>query len=104
MQVVNERDTVFVTAVRRNSAESLSAPTTLDWRLSLTDGSTLQDWTVVANPTSEQEVTISSALNAMQDSGAPYEDRVVTFRFNYGYTNAAYDQTVYRVKNMAGVT
>lgn len=104
MQVVNERDTVYVTAVRRNSADTLSAPTTLDWRLSLTDGTTLQDWTAVANPASEQEVTVPSAKNAMQDSGAPYEDRVLTFRFNYGYSNVGYEQTVYRIRNMAGVT
>lgn len=75
---------------------TLSAPTTLRYRVDRDDGSAVVDWTTLT-PATTATATITGANNTLTDSCSPRERRRITVQANAGIANAAVESIEYYV-------
>lgn len=104
LQVIDEGNAIYVTAVSRDESGDLLAPTTLEWKLKcLSNDQDIVGWTSVASPGAEQSIAIAGAYNAIIDDGRAYEDKQVAFRRDSGLSTQHHEVQTYRVRNQSAV-
>ena len=104
MQVISEKSAVTITVASEDPNQDPLTPASLSWKLHcLATDKDLNSWTAVTSPTSKQEITVSGALNAIQDDGNRFEDKQFLVRLDNGADTQEHAAFVYRVKNLGGV-
>lgn len=100
----NEKSYLNFALTTHNTADALTTPTTLRYRLDCrTTGAALQGWTTLP-ASSSQSLAVSAQISAIQSDSNETEDKVLTVEANTGTTTQISDEFVWRVRNLSQVT
>jgi len=102
---VLEATTLTATAYYRNRATKAAVtPTTVHYRIDcLTTDKELVAWTVVAVPGENNDITLTSAMNAIQEGINNIERKQITVKTDDGLSTQAIGQALWTVENLRGV-
>ena len=88
---------------RTRDSKSAATPTNVYYRVDcLTTETQLADWTVIAVPATNNPITITAAMNDIQDDDNKTERKQITVQSDRGLSTQAVGRAMYTVENLYG--
>ena len=104
LETVNEGSTSYLTVDFLDKDGNAAAPSSVSYRVDcLTSGAEIKADTALG-ASSQVEITLSAADNAIQDQTNERERRLVTVEASFGANDGVKDEYVYMLKNLRKVT